>query len=220
MDWAETTARPDEKHLSARIWCYLYYRFESTFSWLSYVYNGNSWKGHPVFWYWDRFQFIDFPSFVAMTLHVIPIEGPMCLATSNTTVLVNSTFDGDLDDDLYSAVDQLPPLARKHSGKIFFLYIIALDRVMAWRRPGNKPLSGPMMVSLLMHICVTRPQLIKLGFIILGYLAFCWLGAPFTYRKISNISLTKSHNLKVSRLGLQLSFRNIFKPSVKWRMKM
>ena len=29
---------------------------------------------------------------------------------------------------------------------------------MAWRRPGDKPLSEPMMVSLLMHICVTRPQ--------------------------------------------------------------
>ena len=29
---------------------------------------------------------------------------------------------------------------------------------MAWRRPGDKPLSEPMMVSLLKHICVTRPQ--------------------------------------------------------------
>ena len=29
---------------------------------------------------------------------------------------------------------------------------------MAWRRPGDKSLSEPMMVSLLMHICVTRPQ--------------------------------------------------------------
>ena len=29
---------------------------------------------------------------------------------------------------------------------------------MARRRPGNKPLSEPMMVSLLMHICITRPQ--------------------------------------------------------------
>ena len=29
---------------------------------------------------------------------------------------------------------------------------------MAWRRPGDKPLSEPMMVSLPMHICVTRPQ--------------------------------------------------------------
>ena len=29
---------------------------------------------------------------------------------------------------------------------------------MAWRRPGDKPLSKLMMVSLLTHICVTRPQ--------------------------------------------------------------
>ena len=33
---------------------------------------------------------------------------------------------------------------------------------MAWRRPGDKPLSEPMMVSLLTHICVTRPQWVKL----------------------------------------------------------
>ena len=29
---------------------------------------------------------------------------------------------------------------------------------MAWRRPGDKPLCEPMMVSLSTHICVTRPQ--------------------------------------------------------------
>ena len=29
---------------------------------------------------------------------------------------------------------------------------------MAWRRPGDKPLSEAMMVSLLTHICITRPQ--------------------------------------------------------------
>ena len=29
---------------------------------------------------------------------------------------------------------------------------------MAWRRPGDKPLSEPMMVSLSTHICVARPQ--------------------------------------------------------------
>ena len=34
----------------------------------------------------------------------------------------------------------------------------ALFQIMAWRRPGDKPLSEQMMVSLLMHICVTRPQ--------------------------------------------------------------
>ena len=30
-----------------------------------------------------------------------------------------------------------------------------------FRRPGDKPLSEPMMVSLLTHICVTRPQWVK-----------------------------------------------------------
>ena len=32
---------------------------------------------------------------------------------------------------------------------------------MAWRRPGDKPLSEPMMVNLLTHICVTGPQWVK-----------------------------------------------------------
>ena len=36
--------------------------------------------------------------------------------------------------------------------------IPSLVQIMAWRRPGGKPLSEPTMVSLLMHICVTRPQ--------------------------------------------------------------
>ena len=34
---------------------------------------------------------------------------------------------------------------------------------MAWRRPGDKPLSEPMMVNLPTHICVTRPQWVKMG---------------------------------------------------------
>ena len=36
--------------------------------------------------------------------------------------------------------------------------IPALIQIMAWRRPGDKPLSEPLMVNLLTHICVTRPQ--------------------------------------------------------------
>ena len=36
--------------------------------------------------------------------------------------------------------------------------IPALFQIMAWRRPGDKPLSETMMVTLLTHICVTRPQ--------------------------------------------------------------
>ena len=36
--------------------------------------------------------------------------------------------------------------------------IPALVQIMAWRRPGDKPLSEPMMVNLPTHICVTRPE--------------------------------------------------------------
>ena len=36
--------------------------------------------------------------------------------------------------------------------------IPALFQIMAWRRPGDKPLSETMLARLLTHICVTRPQ--------------------------------------------------------------
>ena len=36
--------------------------------------------------------------------------------------------------------------------------IPALVQIMARRRPGDKPLSEPMLIILLTHICVTRPQ--------------------------------------------------------------
>ena len=39
--------------------------------------------------------------------------------------------------------------------------IPALVQIMAWHRPGDKPLSEPMMVNLLTHICVSRPQWVK-----------------------------------------------------------
>ena len=48
--------------------------------------------------------------------------------------------------------------------EFFFLgsnTIPASVQMLAWRRPGTKPLSEPMMVNLLTHICVTRPQWIN-----------------------------------------------------------
>ena len=45
--------------------------------------------------------------------------------------------------------------------------IPALVQIMAWRRSGDKPLSESMMVRLLKHICVTRPQWVNYkGFIL------------------------------------------------------
>ena len=55
--------------------------------------------------------------------------------------------------------------------------IPSLVQIMAWCRPGDKPLSEPMMVSLLTHICVTQPQWVKrvlTGIIYLGrFCAIC-----------------------------------------------
>ena len=38
---------------------------------------------------------------------------------------------------------------------------LSLVQIMAWRRPGDKPLSVPLMARLLMHICFSRPQWVK-----------------------------------------------------------
>ena len=49
-------------------------------------------------------------------------------------------------------------ISLKFVPKVRINNIPALVQIMAWRRPGDKPLSKPMMVSLLTYICVTRPQ--------------------------------------------------------------
>ena len=49
-------------------------------------------------------------------------------------------------------------LRLKFVSKVRINNIPALFQIMAWRRQGDKPLSEPMMVTLLTHICVTRPQ--------------------------------------------------------------
>ena len=45
--------------------------------------------------------------------------------------------------------------------KVPINYIPALVQILVWRRSGDKPLSEPMMVSLLTHIWITRPQWVK-----------------------------------------------------------
>ena len=52
-------------------------------------------------------------------------------------------------------------ISLKFVPKVRINNISALVQIMAWRRPGDKPLSEPMMVNLLTHICVTRPQWVK-----------------------------------------------------------
>ena len=44
--------------------------------------------------------------------------------------------------------------------------IPALLPIMAWHRPDDKPLSEPMMVILITHICIIRPQWINCSYIL------------------------------------------------------
>ena len=48
----------------------------------------------------------------------------------------------------------------------------ALVQIMAWRRPGDKPLSEPIMVSLLTHLCVTQPQWVNCILRLKPYISF------------------------------------------------
>ena len=67
--------------------------------------------------------------------------------------------------------------------------IPALVQKMAWRRPGDKPLSEPMMVSLPTHICVTRPQWVKDVLVVISaflfqthrFIPMVYLGSPLIY---------------------------------------
>ena len=59
--------------------------------------------------------------------------------------------------------------------------IPALVLIMAWRRPGDKPLSDPMLVRSLTHICVTRPQWVK------GYSHICNI---YTFQRYPNLIMS------------------------------
>ena len=71
------------------------------------------------------------------------------------------------DRDQIDAISQtpfsnvLPRISLKFVPTVRINNIPALVQIMAWCRPGDKPLSEPMMVRLPTHICVTRPQCVN-----------------------------------------------------------
>ena len=74
--------------------------------------------------------------------------------------------------------------------------IPALFQIMAWRRSGDKPLSEPMMVCLLTHICVTQPQWVKECHPTMGRV-------PFQTHQKSRVSKDTLISLHVSRFWHQ-----------------
>ena len=65
-------------------------------------------------------------------------------------------------------------ISLKFVPKVRINKIPALVQIMAWRRPDDKPLFEPMMVSLLTHICVTRPSDTYMCASKLGHYCFRW----------------------------------------------
>ena len=74
--------------------------------------------------------------------------------------------------------------------------IPALVQIMAWRRPGDKPLSEPMLISLLTHICVTRPRWVKL---------LCTLKYTCCIFAFKNVNI--SHLMNINHIYAHMKFR-------------
>ena len=72
----------------------------------------------------------------------------------------------------------LPRISLKFVPKVPINNIPALVQIMAWRRSSDKPLSEPMMVSLLTHICVTRPQWVN------SYIGGILYPVPYIYASV------------------------------------
>ena len=91
-------------------------------------------------------------------------------------------------------------ISLKFIPKVRINNIPSLVQIMAWRRPGDKPLSEPMMVSLLTHICVTRPQWVNYDLIDI-YQSF-----PVVKESLLSIIWTPqpaSHNASASFVGFK-----------------
>ena len=101
--------------------------------------------------------------YVCRTSH--PMQTHICISGSVTNTLRPRQNGRHFQNDIFKCILLnediwiLLKISLKFVPKVRINNIPALVQIMAWRRPGDEPLSEPMMVSLLTHICVTRPQL-------------------------------------------------------------
>ena len=77
--------------------------------------------------------------------------------------------------------------------------IPALVLIMAWRQPGDKPLSEPMLVRPLTHICVTRPQWVNIKMLSYQYRDF-----HYKYKTVSWLSYLYNRNPHAWKDGLNI----------------
>ena len=70
--------------------------------------------------------------------------------------------------------------------------IPALVQIMAWRQAGDNPLSEPMLVRSLTHICVTRPQWVKQWWPVKGCIYYMLILSELTHLCITQFQWVKS----------------------------
>ena len=128
----------------------------------------------------------------------LPAGGNLCQFNSLRPRLNRRPFG---DDILNENEWILPRISLKFVPKVRINNIPALVQIMAWRRPGDKPLSEPMMVSLLTHICVTRPQWVNRNHLTIYKTPFVtlWLSFMVAFVLIAiscKLSLYANYHLK------------------------
>ena len=82
------------------------------------------------------------------------IDGLTHWGQDKIAAIFQTTFSNALNENVWISIEI--PLTFLPKGPIN--NIPALVQIMAWHRPGDKPLSEPVMVSLAMLICVNWPQ--------------------------------------------------------------
>ena len=75
----------------------------------------------------------------------------------------------------------------------------SLVQIMAWRRPGDKPLSEAMVVSLPTHICVTRSQ---------------WVNTTWSIRDAIQCTPARSSYSITSAMASQITSPTIINPTI------
>ena len=113
---------------------------------------------------------------------IVSIEGELGSVLCDFNTLRPRQDGWRLPDDIFKCIFFnenvliLIKISLKFVPKVRINNIPALVQIMAWRRPGDKPFSVPVMVSLLTHICVSRPQWVNSSLPSAAYMRQ-WIGS-------------------------------------------
>ena len=83
-------------------------------------------------------------------------------------------------------------------------YIPALYQIMACPRPGDKPLSEPLMVIILTNLCVTKPQWVNN----IGFFSITWISTSMWCSSCYTIQYHKKYHINFPNKTLSRCLHN------------